>query len=36
MRDPLSLAADAELQALSSVAWTLEPTPDNERSAALR
>ena len=35
MRDPLSLAADAELQALSSVACTLEPTPDNERGAAL-
>ena len=36
MRDPLTLAADAELEALSSVARTLEPTPDNERKWVLR
>ncbi len=36
MRDPLSLAADAELEALSSAARTLEPTPDNERKWVLR
>jgi DNA-damage-inducible protein J len=37
MRDPLTLAADAELEALSRVACTLEPEPepDNERCPAL-
>jgi hypothetical protein len=36
MRDPLSLAADAELQALSSVACTLEPVDPWERKWLLR